>query len=264
MAWKKLPLGLRREQVDFVAEYEVREERPAVEDVVVGAHVEAIEADDVLGQQIHGALDAAEVVDPHAFFRFVALRPLDGTGQSSREAGLADAVAVSQHHMPPGDLGGQNVLELGRVDGDHSTDVAHNPRDAFPGALVDGRIDLSGSSAVHSSLEVNPRGPSAFAGRQALIRTPVVRLRHAGRAGFTRRAGAARGAPVGRLPDRAPDRDAAAVPHALRSRAASGENSSKAASYSSRPYSGEPGFISGRAPGPVRRSSSSMSCSFNL
>ena len=142
-------LGLGREQVDFVAQHEVGEDRAAVEDQGTGAEFVAGEAEDVLRQQVDRALDAAEAPDRHVFGRYVGYRPVgarklpvvagvavaarpdpvDRLRECSGERGLADAVGVREDHVAAGDLGGDQVLQRARVDVDQRADVVDQALD---------------------------------------------------------------------------------------------------------------------------------------
>ena len=122
-------MSLGGEQVDLVTENVVGEYGAGNEGQAVGGAEKAAESQDILGQEVHGALDAAEVLDPAAVLDRIILYPLDGAGQSTGQGGLAHSMGIRQHHVTAGDLRGDNVFQLAGVHVDDGLDVVDQARD---------------------------------------------------------------------------------------------------------------------------------------
>ena len=127
-------LRLGSQEVDLVTEHEVREQGTAREGEGAAGHVVAVEAQDVLRQQVDRALYAAEVVDIDVVVRGLRRVPADGRGQRLGERGLTHAVRIGQNDVAAGQLGCQQMLHLAGVDGDDRADVVDDAADAVAGA----------------------------------------------------------------------------------------------------------------------------------
>ena len=107
------------------------EDRTLVEYELMAHPVQAIVAQYVLRQQVHGALDAAELLHQDSAGQPALLLPGDGPGESPCQRRLSDAVGVGQHDVASRDVGRKDVLQLGGVDVDHRLDVVDEALRAF-------------------------------------------------------------------------------------------------------------------------------------
>ena len=140
-ALEQAGLRLGRRAVDLVDEHDVREDRPGPELEAVLALVEDVDADDVGGQEVGGALHAREL-------------EVERPGERASQRRLADAGEVLDEDVPLGEQRDDEVGDDLALHLDAGLDV---PGD--PAAELDSRVDLlSGDPrllrlrALHSTL----------------------------------------------------------------------------------------------------------------